>query len=249
MLEKKILILLLFCYSSIGLSEEYLNNHSFAFQSHDLAVEYGNPQANVYDVQRSYITLLNKIADRRIIYNSKSIVPIDITNYLYKILYKNIIPYWYGTKWDFNGISQKPGQGEIACGYFVSTLLKQIGFNLNRYKLAQQPASLIVKSLSGRNNVKWFDKIGKIKAYINNKPDSIYVLGLDNHVGFIIKDYDKIYFIHSSYIDPYQVVKERVDDSIALKNSKNYVLGDILNTSLVLKWAMGDKIKVIKMKK
>jgi hypothetical protein len=32
---------------------------------------------------------------------------------------KNIVPSWIGTAWDFNGISQTPQKGSIACGYFV----------------------------------------------------------------------------------------------------------------------------------
>ncbi|MFT5617115.1 MAG: hypothetical protein ACI85I_000331 [Arenicella sp.] len=35
-------------------------------------------------------------------------------------LINQIIPFWYGTEWDFNGYTAIPNQGEIACGYFVS---------------------------------------------------------------------------------------------------------------------------------
>jgi len=35
-----------------------------------------------------------------------------------------IFPFWYGTEWDFNGTTQQPGTGRIACGYFVSTVLQ-----------------------------------------------------------------------------------------------------------------------------
>ncbi|WMJ72126.1 hypothetical protein RCC89_02925 [Cytophagaceae bacterium ABcell3] len=38
-------------------------------------------------------------------------------------LVNKLIPYWYGTKWDFEGHTDVPGKGEIACGYFVSTTL------------------------------------------------------------------------------------------------------------------------------
>ena len=46
-----------------------------------------------------------------------------------------IIPHWYGTPWDFNGHTSIPNQGEIACGYFVSTTLRDIGLKLNRFKM------------------------------------------------------------------------------------------------------------------
>ena len=47
---------------------------------------------------------------------------------------ETIIPDWIGTKWDFNGISEKPQQGNIACGYFVTTVLRDAGLNLARSK-------------------------------------------------------------------------------------------------------------------
>ena len=34
---------------------------------------------------------------------------------------------WKKTAWDFNGTATKPGDGPIACGYFVTTLLRDIG--------------------------------------------------------------------------------------------------------------------------
>ena len=39
------------------------------------------------------------------------------------LLTDKIFPYWYGTDWDFNGTTQKPNEGKIACGYFVTCLL------------------------------------------------------------------------------------------------------------------------------
>src|SRR5690606_907796 len=53
-------------------------------------------------------------------------------------LLNEIIPYWYGTEWDFEGHTAIPNEGKIACGYFVSTTLRDMGLNINRYKLAQQ---------------------------------------------------------------------------------------------------------------
>ena len=59
-------------------------------------------------------------------------------NFLYESILNKLIPHWYGTLCDFNGYTSKPGEGVIACGYFVSTLLRDAGFNLNRYDLAKQ---------------------------------------------------------------------------------------------------------------
>ena len=67
-----------------------------------------------------------------------------MSSVLFNSMIDSIFPAWMGTNWDFNGTSNVPKQGEIACGYFVSTTLKHVGFNLNRYKLAQQAASVVL---------------------------------------------------------------------------------------------------------
>ena len=41
-------------------------------------------------------------------------------------LVRDIIPQWYGTKWSFDGYSEIPKSGSIACGYFVSTSLRVV---------------------------------------------------------------------------------------------------------------------------
>jgi hypothetical protein len=64
--------------------------------------------------------------------------------YLFSQLTGQLFPAWYGTPWAYEGISQVPGKGEIACGYFVSTTLKHADFKLNRYRLAQAYSLRIV---------------------------------------------------------------------------------------------------------
>jgi hypothetical protein len=44
--------------------------------------------------------------------------------------------------------SETPGRGEIACGYFVSTVLRDAGFGVERVRLAQQASERIVRTLS-----------------------------------------------------------------------------------------------------
>jgi hypothetical protein len=38
-------------------------------------------------------------------------------------------------------------------------------------------------------------------------------VGLDIHVGFIVNTGGEVYFIHSSYVDPYVVVREKALES------------------------------------
>ena len=63
-------------------------------------------------------------------------------------LLNNIIPHWYGTKQDFCAYTETPKQGVIACGILVSTTLKDMGLNVNRYKLAQQSPTNEAKTIA-----------------------------------------------------------------------------------------------------
>lgn len=167
--------------------------------------------------------------------------------YLYTQLIDNVFPSWYGTEWDYNGISNVPTKGQIACGYFVTTTLKHVGFNLNRYKLAQQYSHSIVNTLC--NNVQ---KIGsndttKLFNYIDSKPNQLYIVGLDNHVGFISKEDSGIYFIHSSYLEPVAVIKEKASISDALLSSNLFVLGHFSNNDqIVQSWLIQKEIIIKK---
>jgi ABC-type uncharacterized transport system auxiliary subunit len=72
---------------------------------------------------------------------------------------EKILPYWFGTTWDFNGTSQQPGEGAIACGYFVTTLLRDMDYSLNRVKLAQCASGKIISSLVSKNHHKNFSHL------------------------------------------------------------------------------------------
>jgi hypothetical protein len=162
-------------------------------------------------------------------------------------LIDNIFPAWYGTEWDYNGYSNVPQKGIIACGYFVSTTLKHIGFNLNRYKLAQQYSSAIVKSLCDNIQYVRNNDTEKLFNYINSKPNQLYVVGLDNHVGFISKEEDGVYFIHSSYLEPVAVIKEKAETSEALIGSNLFVLGHLSgNTTVIKSWLTDAQISIKK---
>lgn len=166
--------------------------------------------------------------------------------YVYTQLIDNIFPSWYGTEWDYNGISNVPNKGQIACGYFVTTTLKHIGFNLNRYKLAQQYSHSIVNTLCA--NVKQIgnNDTTKLFNYVNSIPNQIYIVGLDNHVGFISKEADGIFFIHSSYLEPVAVVKEKASNSDALLSSNLFVLGHFSDNDEIIKSWLIQKEIIIK---
>jgi hypothetical protein len=145
------------------------------------------------------------------------------------IIIKKIVPYWYSTKWDFNGTSRIPIQGSIACGYFVTTILHDAGLNLARNRLAQCASEQMIRELVNKRyihqfrNVKMIDFISEIKT----EGTGTFLIGLDNHTGFIYNDGDTIYFIHSSYINSIGVIKEKAAESSILFYSKYKITGKI----------------------
>src|SRR5690606_26228730 len=131
----------------------------------------------------------------------------EAKKFLFEIYNISIPKYWIGTKWDFNGTTRKPNEGTIACGYFVTNILADLGFKIERVKLAQAVSSKMINELCV--NIKRFADFNKLKEYIKNQPNySIFIIGLDYHTGYILKSENKIYFLHSNYIDKEGVVKE-----------------------------------------
>ncbi len=151
-------------------------------------------------------------------------------------------PAWYGTTWDFNGYTHKPRKGMIACGYFVSTTLRDAGMKLNRYDLAKLYSHAICTNICGDSVQDFFD-ISEMVEHIESRPNDIYIVGLDNHVGFLQKQGKNVFFVHSNYLDPVAVTKEIALESEALNSSRRYVLGSILrNKAILVKWRNGQEI-------
>ena len=150
----------------------------------------------------------------------------SVRKYLYQTLTQEVFPAWYGTPWDFNGHVYYPHQGEIACGYFVSTTLKHMGFPLNRYRIAQQDATTIIKLLTPE--IKRFRSLPDLLGHLRHVKNKIFIVGLDNHVGFLVTDEQDCWFVHASYGHPAEVVKENAAKSRILSWSSAYILGNLL---------------------
>ena len=165
---------------------------------------------------------------------------IKLTEYLYT----NIFTHWYTTKWSFEGHSVIPKQGTIACGYFVSTTLKDVGFNLNRYKSAQKNPEDEAKVIACGTSIEKLQNVTKqeLKKYFLKQKDGIYFIGLDFHVGYIYKKNQEVYFIHSNYIDNKGVMKETIENSKAIVSSKYFITNITHNDILVKKWIMKEVV-------
>jgi len=158
---------------------------------------------------------------------------------LEKTLVEEVFPAWYGTQWDFNGISKTPGEGKIACGYFVSTCLTHIGYEVNRIRLAQQPSQRIIETFMPRSQRKilYGVSIAKVRQYLQDQGDGIYLVGLDRHVGFIAVQGENIAFIHSSYYRPNkEVISEPIDTKNPLSDSQYRVFGKLFSDDMITGW-------------
>lgn len=152
------------------------------------------------------------------------------------LFYKNLqnsfdntlLPYWLGTRWNFYGTTQIPGEGSIACGYFVTTFLKHTGAEINRTHLAQLPSEQMIRELVDKKSIFHYNKhsFGAFIETLKNNGTGIYIIGLDNHTGFIEVS-DQVYFIHSSGRFPFCVIKEDAAESTVLQKSKYKVAGKL----------------------
>lgn len=164
-------------------------------------------------------------------------------NYLHNTISTIILPQWYETVWDFNGISETPKKGAVACGMFVTVILKDAGFNISRIKSGQLASEVLIKKLT--KNIKRFSnqKMDKIIDYMEKCPDGLYIVGLDTHVGFINKQGKSITFIHSNYYSPHvKVMSQQLSDTSPLTDSGYRIIGKILDYEMTKKWILNEKI-------
>ena len=162
-----------------------------------------------------------------------------------RYIYTEIFPSWYGTAWDFYGTTEVPQQGKIACGYFVTTVLRDAGWRVQRSRLAQQASENIILSLTTDPYVKRFRRVAitDFVTAVKTWGVGIYVVGLDIHTGFIVNTGAEVYFIHSSYVEPYTVVRERASESKILAASKYRVLGKVTaDGRFIEKWLLQKEI-------
>ena len=150
---------------------------------------------------------------------------------------QKIFPYWYGTKWDFNGTSQMPQEGSIACGYFVTTTLRDMGVPINRVKMAQCASEEMIRSLTSKEHIHHISNtsLAAFEKKMVGYGNGLYIIGLDNHTGFIYINGDEHYFIHSTGWFPFKVVKDQISESSVLSKSNYRVVGKISDDDAFLK--------------
>lgn len=171
----------------------------------------------------------------------------EVSTYLTHVLTDSLFHFWYDTDWDFNGTTQNPGDGSIACGYFVTTTLLHAGFDLPRAKLAQQAAGKIIQTLCKKESIKTFSNgnYKGLKAFLKKSEDGLYIIGLDNHVGFIHKKDTSIVMIHSDAGND-MVCRERLDDCRPIVKSKFHMIGNFTGNGVVMeKWKNEKRVEMV----
>jgi len=158
-----------------------------------------------------------------------------------EVITNSVFPAWYGTIWAYSGMTTQPREGFIACGYFVTTVLKQTGLSINRVKLAQAASETMINAINNKRHMKRFRKVA-LPKFVNAVKElgaGLFIVGLDNHTGFLFYDEKVVYFIHSSYQFPFSVLKEKALESQILQDSKYRVIGKLFNDNAAMRRWLG----------
>ncbi|WP_430412512.1 hypothetical protein [Kordia sp.] len=254
-------LLLMICVFCVACAKEHRNTATIAttIETSDKTTEISIDSATLdslrlginFTPKGNYNNLKQQIATdrqyfaRQLTQNKQKAID-TASQYLHDKLINEIVPHWYGTPWDFNGHTNIPNDGEIACGYFVSTTLKHLGFQLNRYRMAQEGGMNEALSLQPRTELKIYRNVSfdQLKTKLNNAyKDGIYFVGLSNHVGYVFIKNNELYFLHSSYYDN-KVMIEKAETSPCFQ-SDIYVFAEITtNRNLVQKWIQNTQIPI-----
>lgn len=164
-----------------------------------------------------------------------------VAEYVSYTITNTLFDEWYGTPYDYNGNTTIPQSGQIACGYFVTTILEHAQFNLDRIWYAQQASSVLIDAICGNGHVIKFDNLNSLEWYINKSESNLFLVGLDTHVGFLWKDGSDIYIVHAAQSGGYEVSKQKIKNASVMLNSNLYYLGNVLNSYTIRKWIKHQK--------
>lgn len=151
----------------------------------------------------------------------------------------DIVPAWIGTRWSYHGTSQTPGAGAIACGYFVATVLRDAGFEIDRVPLAQQGSAAIVQTLVPDELVMDVDGAAPSEVISSARGDlsagGLFVIGFDSHVGLLVVRGSSTQLCHSSNRSPRNVRCESAASARSMISTR-HVLGPVLSDESMRGW-------------
>jgi cell wall-associated NlpC family hydrolase len=174
---------------------------------------------------------------------AKATILSEAEEFVFTTILKDLFPAWYGTPWEFDGRTDNPGEGSIACGFFVLRVLRDAGFKVPVDLLAVKASEEIILALADPKDIKRFHNadMSVVRDYLVKSGNGLYIVGLDQHTGFIVNDGDELSFVHSSYYKSIRkVVSEPIETQSPLSQSKCRVIGKILSGSMMRAWLEGN---------
>jgi hypothetical protein len=218
---------------------------SLNWADYDIRIE---PEEKTYEQIRADIQ--KQKTQLREAYRRKAVSLDSVGRVFEEMLVNQIIPYWYGTPWSFGGHTVTPREGQIACGYFISTTLLHAGVQLNRYRLAQQAPEDEAKALAMGDSVSVFQGgwVSDVLPILQNSlKDGLYFIGLSSsHVGFLLKRRGKFFLLHSNYVYPAELRIEPAGERSVLNSFSTFYLVPISNNPKLLEaWLFGKEVSVL----
>lgn len=200
----------------------------------------GSYEAKLFDLKDSRAHLLSTFENEETVAGKFEMIDyakMDLSD----LIEKELFPHWYDTKYDFHGTTQTPGEGKIACGYFVTTVLRDIGVPIERVKMAQAASETMIKNLVNEDLIQRFNRvpIKKFVYAVEDMGEGLYVVGLDTHAGFLFFDGKELRMIHSTGRRPKRVINEKALTSPSLIRSKYRVVGKVSDDEdLIKRWLL-----------
>jgi len=240
-------------YSLSSLEDPVLEELSFQSHQNPQSSSSGS-QDNLQDNLQNYFQIRTEIKQRQRKFaqqyteasspKTKKEILKEARIYITDKIVNGLLPAWYGTPWEFSGVSQTPREGTISCGYFVGTILEHAGFKVDRIRIGQDYAENSIKYLTTDIRRSRKQDFREFVAESEARGPGLYVVGLDCHIGFIVQEKEKrLQFCHADYYQPEIGVRcQSIDERSPLADSKYRVVGKILDDQLIEKWILGEKI-------
>lgn len=121
--------------------------------------------------------------------------------YLYDAVTTRLIPAWRGTPWTFYGHAEVPGEEPVACGYWVASVLRDVGFRVDRDPLGRQASERILLTFAAKKTLRHFGSSPPetIVEWATKQGRGLWGVGLANHAGLLWNDGEEVRFCHSNY--------------------------------------------------
>ena len=182
----------------------------------------------------------------------------EARTYVLAALREVVFPAWMGMPWGLGPNStplrpHAPGT-EIACGYFVSSVLENVGLRLDtRFRFAQAPALHAQRSLApAERDLHRFFSIpaDALERRIAALGEGIYVIGLNNHIGFVDVHGGAVQVVHASYTGAQVVTREPLVAAEVIANSRaaGYFVTPLFHDDrLIDAWLRGEAVALQKL--